>query len=175
LRSSDDEWFHVRRRTEGYIFPWDQDPVTGQSAYRIEKADCAEKEIEALAKKNEIILKETQKTVTEVAELQKENADRRTVKQTQPLLPYQSVWIDTVDDDGKYTWREHYEWTKEYQRKLEEKGITLTVLEAEQKDNETQIHKLEMMSKIYRPQTPMPQVDWNKPKFSPFPQFPKNK
>jgi hypothetical protein len=101
------------------------------------------KEIEALAKKNEILLKETQKTVTEIAELQKENADRRTVKQTQPLLPYQSVWIDTVDDDGKYTWREHYEWTKEYQRKLEENGITLTVLEAEQKDNETQIHKLE--------------------------------
>ena len=132
------------------------------------------KESEALAKKNEIILKETQKTVAEIAELQKENADRRTVKQTQPLLPYQSVWIDTVNDEGKYTWREHYEWTKAYQRKLEENGITLTVLEAEQKDNETQIHKLEMMSKTYRPQTPMPQVDWNKPKFPPFPQFPKN-
>jgi hypothetical protein len=60
-----------------------------------------------------------------------------------PVEQLQSVWIDTVDDDGKYTWREHYEWTKEYQRKLEENGITLTVLEAEQKDNETQIHKLE--------------------------------
>ena len=50
-----------------------------------------------------------------------------------------------------------------------------TVLEAEQKDNETQIHKLEMMLKTYRPQTPIPQVDWNKPKFLPFPQFPKTK
>ena len=119
--SSDDEWFHVRRRPpKDTYFLGVKIPSLVNPYIELKRQIARKKESEALAKKNEIILKETQKTAAEIAELQKENTDRRTVKQTQPLLPYQSVWIDTVDDEGKYTWREHYEWTKAYQRKLEE-------------------------------------------------------
>jgi hypothetical protein len=139
----------------------------------LRKQLARKKEIQALAKRNDILLEDTQTTVAEIADLEKENAGRRMVKRTQPLLPYQSVWIDTVDDDGKYTWREHYEWTKEYNRKLEEHGVTLEILQAERKDNDSQIHKLEMLVKTYRPPPPIPQVDWSKPPVPPFQQFPK--
>ncbi len=148
-------------------------PSLVNPAIELRKQIARKKEIEELARQNDVLLQQTQKTVAEIADLEKENTNRRMVKLTQPLLPYQSVWIDTVDDDGNYTWREHYEWSKEYNRKLAEKGITLEALQAEKKDNENQIHKLEMLVKTYRPPPPIPQVDWSKPPVPPFKPFPK--